>query len=368
MGSCRSCGRKAITISDRIGFCVDCLRNHWPELQSEIESLHARTREFFGLPVKAPRSRDGVSCNLCHHRCRLARGEIGYCGIWQNAEGRLRGISPKAAHVSWYLDPLPTNCVADFVCPGGTGAGYPRFAYLPGPERGWFNLAVFYEACNFNCLYCQNWHFRKRAPRKQPVPTKKMLKEANSLVSCVCYFGGDPGPQAIHALYFSRKLRQRLSNKILRVCWETNGAEARTIIREMMKLSLASGGCVKIDLKAWSLPIHRTLCGVSNEQTLQNFSFLAELAEERPHPPALIASTLLVPGYVDEEEIDALASFLAKLNPEIPWALLAFYPQFYLDDLPTTSAKHAKIALEIARSYGLKRLHLGNQHLLSDTY
>ncbi len=368
MGVCRSCGREAVTISNRIGFCVRCLRTQWSEIEEEIQRLHAKTRKAFGLPLAPPKSEEGLPCQLCHHQCRLAEGEYGYCGVWRNEGGRLRGPSPKKAYVSWYLDPLPTNCVADFVCPGGTGAGYPRFAHLPGPERGWANLAVFYEACNFNCLYCQNWHFRKRPLGRGARETREMLEEISSHVSCICYFGGDLGPQAPHALYFSRKARQKTEDKILRICWETNGAEARPIIREMMKLSLESGGCVKVDLKASSLPVHQTLCGVSNQQTLENFSFLAEMAKERPYPPPLVASTLLVPGYVDEEEIDQLARFLAKLNPEIPWSLLAFYPQFYLNDLPTTSERHAKLALEIARSHGLKNLNLGNRHLLSNAY
>ncbi|NPA49446.1 MAG: radical SAM protein [Thermodesulfobacteria bacterium] len=368
MGRCRSCHREAPTISDKIGFCVACLRRHWDEISAEIADLHRRTRRAFGLPEEPPRSQGGIPCRLCHHFCRLGEGEFGYCGVWQNLKGRLRGPHPGGAFVSWYLDPLPTNCVADFVCPGGTGAGYPRYAHLPGPERGYANLAVFYEACNFNCLYCQNWHFKLRKLTAPLVPTAKMLSDLKDHVACICYFGGDPGPQSPHALSFSKKALARREGKILRICWETNGAENTPIIREMMRLSLASGGCVKVDLKAFSEPVHLTLCGVPNQMTLKNFEMLAQMARERPEPPALIASTLLVPGYVDEEELEKIAAFLANLSPEIPWSLLAFYPTFYLDDLPTTSRRHAEMALSIARSHGLKRLNLGNRHLLSEAY
>jgi len=75
--------------------------------------------------------------------------------------GRLVGISSREGKLLWYHDPLPTNCVGDWVCAGGTGAGYPEYAYSSGPECGYKNLAVFFNACSFNCLYCQNWHFRK---------------------------------------------------------------------------------------------------------------------------------------------------------------------------------------------------------------
>jgi len=68
-------------------------------------------------------------------------------------------VSSARDKLSWYHDPLPTNCVGDWVCAGGTGAGFPEYAHSPGPEHGYSNLAVFFHACSFNCLYCQNWTF-----------------------------------------------------------------------------------------------------------------------------------------------------------------------------------------------------------------
>lgn len=368
MGTCLSCGQRAKTISDRIGFCVSCIRNYWPEIEPAIKKIHASTRKAFGLPEFPPKAEGGLPCNLCFHRCRIPEGAFGYCGVWQNRQGRLIGPGPEEAFVSWYLDPLPTNCVADFVCAGGTGAGFPQFAYQAGPERGYFNLAVFYEACNFNCLYCQNWHFRKRSLHSRGHASAQMLSDLKPQVSCICYFGGDPGPQTPHALAFSKRALEKASGRILRICWETNGAENPRIIRQMMNLSLKSGGVLKVDLKAFSFSVHFTLCGVSNQATLENFKLLAELASLRPVPSSLVASTLLVPGYVDEEEVAALARFISDLDPEIPWSLLAFYPTFYLDDLPPTSLRHAQAALSAARSAGLKKVHLGNTHLLGDNY
>ena len=77
-----------------------------------------------------------------------------------------------------------------------------------------------------------------------------------------------------------------------------------------------------------------------------------------------MASTLLVPGYVDEHEVARLASFIASLNPDIPYALLGFSPDFYLPDLPATSREHAEHCLARAREAGLRQVRLGNTHLL----
>ena len=51
-----------------------------------------------------------------------------------------------------------------------------------------------------------------------------------------------------------------------------------------------------------------------------------------------------------------------------PYTLLGFYPQFYMHDLPPTSREHARRCLEVARKEGLKRVRVGNAHLLGNDY
>jgi pyruvate formate lyase activating enzyme len=109
---------------------------------------------------------------------------------------------------------------------------------------------------------------------------------------------------------------------------------------------------------------HTALCGVSNERTKENFEYVAQWFQKRPEPPPLIASTLLVPGYIDEEEVRNISKWIASLNPEIPYALLAFYPQFFFEDLPPTSKGFAFRCKEVAEMEGLRRVRIGNTHLL----
>jgi pyruvate formate lyase activating enzyme len=136
----------------------------------------------------------------------------------------------------------------------------------------------------------------------------------------------------------------------------------------MVELALESGGCLKFDLKAFSPELHSALCGVDNRRTLANFAAVASQVRRRPEPPLLVASTLLVPGYVTAKEVGRLAGFIAGLDPDIPYALLAFHPTFWFEDLPVTSRRHAQEALAAARSAGLTRIRLGNTHLLGDDY
>ncbi|MGQ9546151.1 MAG: radical SAM protein [Dehalococcoidia bacterium] len=283
-------------------------------------------------------------------------------------ENKLKGATADNANVSWYYDPLPTNCVADWVCPGGTGAGYPRFAYADGPEYGYKNLAVFYQACSFDCLFCQNWNYRARALQESKVTSARLADAVDDRTSCICYFGGDPTPQSPHSLRVARLALQNNRGRILRICWETNGSMHPALMKQAAEISLNSGGCIKFDLKAWDEGLHIALCGISNKRTLENFQLLAEYAGRRPSPPLLVASTLLVPGYVDRQEVSNLARFISSLDPDIPYSLLAFAPRFMMRDLPTTSRRHAEECLAEAKAQGLRRVRVGNVHLLGDDY
>jgi len=327
----------------------------------------------FGLEPEPPRDPDGIQCRLCVNACRIPVGSFGYCGVRENRAGRVRAWMGGGS-VSWYLDNLPTNCVADWVCAGGSGAGYPEYAHADGPEYGYKNLAVFYHACTFDCLFCQNWTYRletRRGPVRSP---EELANSVDDRTSCICFFGGDPTPQLPHALRASRmavaKARQGESGgrRILRICWETNGSMHPAAAETVMRLSIETGGCVKFDIKAFNEELHIALCGVTNRRTLDNFVLLASLASRRPELPALVASTLLVPGYVEEEEVRAIASFIAGLDPDIPYALLAFHPHFRMADLHTTSARHAERAREAALSAGLRNVRIGNLHLLGSSY
>jgi pyruvate formate lyase activating enzyme len=135
-----------------------------------------------------------------------------------------------------------------------------------------------------------------------------------------------------------------------------------------VELSLRSGGTVKFDLKAYSEDLHCALTGSSNRQTLENFARAARRFAERPDPPPVVASTLLVPGYVDADEVYQIARFIAGFSRDIPLVLLGFAPNFFMPDLPATSVRHADDAAAAATAAGLRRVRIGNRQLLSRDY
>lgn len=370
MAICGCCGKDDVLVSGFVSFCADCIRKYPDDLLKEVERRRVEMRSRFGLPGKPPKAEDGITCRLCANHCRIPMGGYGFCGCYRNHDGRLRHstTSSSVAAVSFYHDPLPTNCVADWVCPAGTGAGYPYFAHKKGPEFGYKNLAVFYQRCNFDCLFCQNWHFRDFTTHKYH-KAEDVASAVDERTSCICFFGGDPTPTLAHSLAVARLARGK-GLPIMRICWETNGAMHPRTLKKVLQMALESGGCVKFDLKFFSEPLNIALCGVTNRQTLQNFRYAVEFAKRagRDEPPLVVASTLLVPGYTDEEELNGLAKFIAECDRQTPWALLAFHPDFLMNDLPTTSRAHAEAAIHIGQKHGLKHIRIGNLHLLGETY
>jgi len=370
LGRCLICGQKSSVISDRLGVCLTCIRDKPEGTIGISDHVHAESRKFFSLPPKPPTDPKGVRCGMCANDCAISIGQKGFCGLVSNVTGHLvrMGGTPQKGVLEWYYDPLPTNCVAWWFCPGCTGAGYPRHAYASGPEHGYSNLAVFYGGCSLDCLFCQNWHYRHMSAKLTPVLTaEELASKADQHVSCICYFGGDPSVQMPHAIKTSQiALRTAAEKKrIIRICWETNGNLRKEFAQRAAELSFASGGVVKFDLKAWDDNLNRVLCGVSNRSTLKNFKMIGErYFKERPEVPILTASTLLVPGYIDIEEIEAIARFISEVDPAIPYTLLAFHPQYVMNDLPTTSRRQASECYETAKKY-LEKVRIGNLHLLS---
>lgn len=342
MGKCLNCGNSSKFISSTLNLCICCIRNEYDKLKGHIENVHREIRKKFQQPEE--KQKEGIICNICVNECRIEEGETGYCGIRKNEKGKLKIYDGK---LSYYFDPLPTNCVASWICPEKNSSGY-------------FNLAVFYSSCNFNCLFCQNWHYREKLYTF--ISPEELANSVNRRTKCVCYFGGDPVSQIEHSLKTSEILMQK--NPQVRICWETNGSMNKNLVKKISEVSLKSKGCIKFDIKAFEENLNLALSNSSNKNTLENFAYLAEISKDVKDYHFLIASTLLVPGYIDEKEVEKISSFIASLNPEIPYSLLVFYPEFYMKDLPVTPKKSVYDCKRIAEENGLKNVNIGNIHLL----
>lgn len=198
------------------------------------------------------------------------------------------------------------------------------------------------------------------------LPADNIVKKVASdpKISCICFFGGSPEPQLPFAIDVSERALKKRGDKPLRICFEWNGCGAPPLAKRAAELSLKSGGNVKFDLKFFSQELSLALSGVPNERAYKNFRMVAEkLYPERPELPVLTATTPLVPGYVDAEEIESIASFIADLDRGIPYSLLIFHPAYMMRDLPVTPLRDAAECYNAAKRH-LEKVHVGNLHLL----
>ncbi|MEM0445264.1 MAG: radical SAM protein [Nitrososphaerota archaeon] len=366
MPGCLVCGSISPLISRAIGVCRTCLKEKPEEALDIALKNHAETRMEFRLPPRPPRTSGGVPCNLCAAQCVMGEGEAGFCGVRGVGGGRLWSLSTTdAGLLTYYLDPHVTNCCNAWFCPAGTGCGYPRYAVTEGAEVGYYNLALFFYGCSFNCLFCQNWtHKVLSCGKKVTVKELVNLTLKNGRVTCWCWFGGSAEPQLPFAINASRTIIEEKGERVCRVCWEWNGDGHPTLVKRAGELSYISGGNVKFDLKAFDPNIHFALTAMSNERTLKNFELVyQEFYERRRGMPVLGATTLLVPHYVDEEEVSEIAKFIASLDDEIPYSLLVFHPDFKMRDIPVTPERQVWRCYRSAKRR-LKNVYVGNLQLL----
>lgn len=380
MGTCKFCGTKNDCISNVLQICRDCILSHdWNIVKSHVLSIHKKVRELEELPEappKAERPNIKLKCNYCINECSLSEDEkssISYCGlrnIHKHESGELPFPTRNKGYIHGYIDANPTNCCNSWFCPAGSSSGYPAYSVMEGPEYGTYSYAAFLYGCTFDCLFCQNYSHKWISKNKLfDVETLAKQIVKNKKITCLCYFGGTPEAQLPFSIALAEKILEKIKNegenRIFRVCWEWNGSGNRKLVEKCMEIAIKTGGNIKFDLKSFNEKLNLALCGVSNNRTLENFKFLAEnyFGIRGKEMPEISACTLMVPGYVNDEEVEQIAKFIHNINTKIPYSLLVFHGDYQMRDLPITPRIQAEKCLKVAKNY-LERVNLGNKFLL----
>jgi len=337
--NCVICGNKNKVVSSSLGVCLSCIRNESDKALVITNQVHEKIRESYNLPPNPPGDVNGILCSICVNECKIGEGKKGYCGLRRNENGKL--IQPTGGILHTYYDPLPTNCCASWFCPGSKKIGY--------------NLAVFPFGCSFDCIFCQNYE-HKFIERGECVDEELLVHRAEK-ANCICYFGGTPEPQLPFLLKTTKKI---LENMKIKICWEWNGTGNPNLVKKAAEYSYRSDGVIKFDLKAYDRNLNIALTGRPNNRTIENFRMISENFQKKD---LLTATTLLVPGYIDNLEIERIARFISNLNPDIPYSLLAFNPDYKMNDIPATDMKMALECFKTAKKY-LNNVNIGNKHIL----
>lgn len=279
-----------------------------------------------------PLENGSVLCSLCAHRCTLADGRPGLCGVRVNVGGKLVSLVRNRLIAS-HVDPIEKK---------------PLFHFFPASLS--FSIAA--EGCNFRCDYCQNWqisqHPRGEDVRGRPSTPKEIVKSAvRAGCRSISYTYTEP------TIFFEtcRDVGLLAREEGLKNVFVTNGymtPEAVEAARPFLDAANA-------DLKFFRDETYRRVCGARLEGTLQGIRALFDAGIW------LEVTTLVVPGLNDsEEELGEMARWIAGLSPDVPWHLSRFHPDYRMELPGPTPVQSLRRALEIGRAAGLKFVYVGN--------
>jgi pyruvate formate lyase activating enzyme len=277
-----------------------------------------------------------VVCRLCAHHCTIHDGQKGICGVRINQGGTLYTLVYDKI-ISAHVDPIEKK---------------PLYHFLPGSLA--FSIAT--VGCNFHCYHCQN-HEISQMPREYPdsIPGSKSTPDeiVKAAIRNQC--------ESIAYTYTEPTIFFELAYDTAKIAYEkgiknvfvTNGymtAETLNTIRPYLDGA-------NVDLKGFDPAKHLDQCGSELEpvkETIRRMSDLGIWVE---------VTTLIIPTFNDSEaELQQIAKFIQQIDPDIPWHVSAFYPQYRMMHLPPTPPAIIFRAVEIGKEAGLHYVYSGNVH------
>lgn len=285
-------------------------------------------------PELTRRLPDGrIECLACGHACRIGEGHRGVCRVRFVRSGELRRPAGYVAALA--CDPIEKK---------------PFYHAFPGRDALTFGML----GCDLKCPYCQNWSssqtLRDEASRWESVVPCR----AEQIVRAAL----DGGAPVVTSSYNEPLITADWAVEVLREAhrhglagaFVSNGnasAEVLEYLRPWVSL-------YKVDLKGFRQDAYRELGGRLSVVTdtirrLRSLDYWVEIV------------TLLVPGFNDDDgELRELTSFLAEVDPLMPWHVTAFHPDYRMVDRTRTTAAALRRAAEIAGESGLRYVYAGN--------
>ena len=275
-----------------------------------------------------------ITCQVCMHRCTLSPGQTGLCGARKNENGKI--VCANYGRItSLALDPIEKKPLKHF-------------------RPGSLILSVGSYGCNLRCPFCQNHEISMAGEgdvHSPYVPPQRLAdlalewKERDGAGNIgIAYTYNEPLVGWEYVRDTARLVKESGMANVL----VTNGTAAPEIVEELLPLIDA----MNIDLKGFRADYYRKLGG--DLDTVKTFIARAVTACH------VELTTLIVPGENDSlEEMAAQARWIADLNPEIPFHITRFFPQYHMLDRKPTEIQSLRQLAETAGQY-LTNVSLGN--------
>jgi pyruvate formate lyase activating enzyme len=273
-----------------------------------------------------------IQCELCPHRCRVAKGKRGICRVRENRDGKYYSLvygNPCAVH----LDPIEKK---------------PFFHVLPGTAS--FSLAT--VGCNFECKFCQNWEISQVSPEdvySYEAPPELVVKKAKETgARSVAYTYVEP------TIFYEYMLDigQLAKKEGFLSLTHSNGFINPGPLKNLCNVLDAAN----IDLKGFSENYYREICAGELHPVLET---LKTLKKEKVH---VEITNLVIPTKNDDLSVlkEMCLWIKRELGPETPIHFSRFYPLYKLKSLPPTPVSTLDGAREAALSAGLEYVYVGN--------
>jgi pyruvate formate lyase activating enzyme len=276
-------------------------------------------------------------CQLCPQECKIPVGQTGFCHSRIYEEGRLLAANyGRVSAIS--LDPIEKK---------------PLYHFYPGRPI----LSVGTVGCNLACEFCQNWHISREKGETREVSPEELVELALQAHRehgniGLAYTYSEP------VVWFEFLLA---TMPLIRKAGLKNVLVSNAFLRpgpwqELLRYTDAAN----IDLKGFTPEYYRRFCHGELQPVLDNIT----AAAGRIH---LELTTLIIPGANDDPgQIEALARWIAALDPGIPLHLSRYFPNYQMKQ-PPTPPETMEQAREIAGRY-LHHVYLGNLDTGNATY
>jgi pyruvate formate lyase activating enzyme len=269
---------------------------------------------LFGEPAGPGRLR----CTLCPFGCVLADGQAGVCKVRRHHGGALETATYTAAVA--HLTAIERK---------------PLYHVRPGSSV----LTVAGPGCTFRCDYCINYRLSQYGRSGDEVAPWVGEPAEPAVIAARAAAEGALIGMSYSEPSLAPELTLALASFGVPLVWKSNGYLTDRAVSVVAPVLLA----VNIDVKAADEAAHRHLTGASLApvwDTISQFHAMGVWIE---------VSTPLIPGTSDSvASLRAIAERLASVDPNIPWHLLRFTPDFRM----RTSVPTLPSALERARTIG----------------
>ena len=276
-----------------------------------------------------------IQCDVCPRFCKLHEGQRGLCFVRARQDDAMV-LTTYGRSSGFCIDPIEKK---------------PLNHFLPGTPVLSFGTA----GCNLTCKFCQNWDISKAREidkLNQDAAPAQIAAAARQL-----------GCRSVAFTYNDPVIFLEYAVDTARACHaaglKTVAVTAGYITPDARREFYADIDAANVDLKAFSEPFYRNLCGGHLADVLDTLVWL-----RRETKVWLEITTLLIPGENDSDaEIGALASWVAaELGPDVPLHFSAFHPDWRMRDHPPTPPATLTRARAIARARGLRHVYTGNVH------